>query len=82
MRLKHINIIYIYIYKLAVTTVKAVGGMSSDFPIMIGLQQGSALGPYLFALFMDAGCPSGRLFMDNILFNDETRILGRSTLES
>lgn len=56
--------------------------MSSDFPIMIGLQQGSALGPYLFALFMDAGCPSGRLFMDNILFNDETRILGRSTLES
>ena len=41
------------IYKNAMTFVWTCGGDTTDFPINIGLHQGSALSPYLFALVMD-----------------------------
>jgi hypothetical protein len=37
----------------AMTFVRTCDGDTSDFPIKIGLHQGSALSPYLFALVMD-----------------------------
>ena len=40
-------------YKNAMTFVRICGGDTTDFPINIGLHQGSALNPYLFALVMD-----------------------------
>jgi hypothetical protein len=40
-------------YKDAMTCVRTCDGDISDFPIKIGLHQGSALSPYLFALVMD-----------------------------
>jgi hypothetical protein len=40
-------------YKDVVTCVPTCDGGTSDFPIKIGLHQGSALSLYLFALVMD-----------------------------
>ncbi len=40
-------------YNGAVTTVRTPTGEGSEFPITVGLHQGSALSPYLFALIMD-----------------------------
>jgi hypothetical protein len=40
-------------YKDAMTCVRTCDGDTSDLPIKIGLHQGSALNPYLFALVMD-----------------------------
>ena len=37
----------------ATTFVRTCDGNTTDFPINIGLHQGSALSPYLFALVMD-----------------------------
>jgi Reverse transcriptase (RNA-dependent DNA polymerase) len=83
-------------YDGATTCVKTHDGTSSDFPITIGLHQGSALSPYLFALVMDEltkdiqdEVPWSMLFADDIVLIDETREgvnakleLWRSTLES
>src|SRR6266498_223783 len=40
-------------YHDVVTCVRTCDGDTDDFPIKIGLHQGSALSPYLFALVMD-----------------------------
>jgi hypothetical protein len=40
-------------YRDVVTFVRTCDGDTSDFPIKIGLHQGSALSPYLFVLVMD-----------------------------
>ena len=40
-------------YKDATTFVRACDSNTTDFPINIGLHQGSALSPYLFVLVMD-----------------------------
>jgi hypothetical protein len=40
-------------YDDVVTSVRACDNETSDFPIKIGLHQGSALSPYIFALVMD-----------------------------
>ena len=40
-------------YKDAVMCARTYDGDTSDFPIKIGLHQGSALSLYLFALVMD-----------------------------
>ena len=67
-----------------------------DFPIRIGLHQGSALSPYLFALVMDevtraiqGDIPWCMLFADDVVLVDESRTwvnqkleLWRETLES
>jgi hypothetical protein len=40
-------------YRDVVTFVRTCDGDTNDFSIKIGLHQGSALSPYLFALVMD-----------------------------
>jgi hypothetical protein len=40
-------------YRDVVTFVRTCDGNTSDFSIKIGLRQGLALSPYLFALVMD-----------------------------
>jgi hypothetical protein len=67
-------------YKDVVTCVCTFGGDTSDFPIKIGLHQGSALSPYLFALVMDEvtrdiqdSIPWCMLFADDVVLIDETR---------
>jgi hypothetical protein len=40
-------------YDNVVTSVRTIDGDTNDFPINIGLHQGLALSPYLFALMMD-----------------------------
>jgi hypothetical protein len=40
-------------YDNIVTNVRTSDGDTNNFPINIGLHQGSALSPYLFALVMD-----------------------------
>jgi hypothetical protein len=40
-------------YDNVVTSVRTSDGDTNDFPINIGLHQGSALSPYLFTLVMD-----------------------------
>ena len=92
---KYINIIK-DMYEGAITNVKTNDGLSSSFPITIGLHQGSALSPLLFAIVMDeltrhiqTEVPWCMLFADDIVLVDETRSglndkleLWRSTLES
>ena len=40
-------------YDGAITNVRTSVGITSEFPITIGLHQGLALSPYLFALVID-----------------------------
>ena len=76
------------------TFVRTCGGDTTDFPINIGLHQGSTLSSYLFALVMDEvtrdiqdDIPWCMLFVDDVV--DESRAgvnmkleLWRRTLES
>ncbi|RLM55639.1 Methyltransferase-like protein 13 [Panicum miliaceum] len=84
------------IYKDAMTFVRTCDGDTTDFPINIGLHQGSELSPYLFALVMDEvirdiqdDIPWCMLFVDDVVLVDESREevnrkleLWRRTLES
>ncbi|XP_070011302.1 uncharacterized protein [Nicotiana sylvestris] len=70
------------------TQVRTVGGDSEHFPIEMGLHQGSTLKPFLFSLVMDAitnhiqgEVPSCMLFVDDIVFIDESRIDVNERLE-
>jgi hypothetical protein len=65
---------------ITLTCVRTCGGNTSDFPIKIGLHQGSAFGPYLFALVMDevtrdvqGSIPWCMLFAHDVVLVDETR---------
>ena len=83
-------------YDDVVTSVRACDSESSDFPLKIGLHQGSALSPYMFALVMDVDTrdiqgeiPWCMFFADDVMLIDESRIgvdrkleLWRQTLES
>jgi hypothetical protein len=67
-------------YDSVVTSVRTSDGDTNDFPINIGLHQGSALSPYLFALVMDdvtrdiQGSISWcMLFADDVVLMDESR---------
>ena len=40
-------------YEGVVTTIRSSVGETNEFPITVGLHQGSTLSPYLFALVMD-----------------------------
>ena len=66
--------------KRAITIVKTTIGETSEFPITVGLHQGCALSPYLFALVMDEltmhiqdDIPWCMLFADDIVLIDETK---------
>ena len=61
-------------YEEVMTRVRTPVGETIDFPIRIGLHQGSALSPYLFNLVMDAltesiqeEIPKCMLFTDDIV---------------
>jgi hypothetical protein len=83
-------------YDIVVTSVRTSDGDTDDFPIKIGLHQGSALSPYLFDLVMDevtrviqGDIPWCMLFADDVVLVDDsqTRVnrkveLWRQTLES
>jgi hypothetical protein len=67
-------------YDNVVTSVRTSDGDTNDFPINIGLHQGSALSPYLFALVMvgvtrDIQCciPWCMFFADDVILVDESR---------
>ena len=62
------------------TIVRTCDGNTTDFPINIGLHQGSALSPYLFALVMDEVTRDIQgeilwcmLFADDVVLVDESR---------
>jgi hypothetical protein len=79
-----------------VKKIQLCDGDTSDFPIKIGLHQGSALSPYLFALVMDevtkdiqGDIPWCMLFAYDVVLIDDSRAgvnrkleLWRHTLES
>ena len=83
-------------YDNVVTSVRTSDVDTDDFPIKIGLHQGSALSPYLFALVMDevtrdiqGDIPWCMLFADDVVLVDDSRAgvnrkleLWRQTLES
>ena len=76
--IKYIDIIK-DIYDGVVANVRTYGDITSDFSI-IGLHQGSALSPFLFAIVMDEltkaiqdEIPWCMLFADDIILVDETR---------
>jgi hypothetical protein len=83
-------------YDNVVTSVRTSDGDTNDFSINIGLHQGSALSPYLFALVMDevtrdiqGGIPWCMLFADDVVLVDESMTgvdqkleLWRRTLEA
>jgi hypothetical protein len=67
------------IYYNVVTSVLTSDGDTSDFPINIGLHQGSVLSPYLFTLVMDevtrdilGGILWCKLFADDVVLVDES----------
>jgi hypothetical protein len=92
---KYITLIKV-MYDNVVTSVRTSDEDTNDFPINIGLYQGSALSPYLFALVMDevtrdiqCGIPWCMLFADIVVLVDESRMgvdqnleLWRRTLEA
>ncbi|KAH1190889.1 Pre-mRNA-processing protein 40B [Glycine max] len=67
-------------YDRVSTSVRTQGGESDDFPITIGLHQGSTLSPYLFTLILDVLteqiqeiAPRCMLFADDIVLLGESR---------
>ena len=67
-------------YNGIMTRVRTLVGDTGDFPIDIGLHQGSALSPFLFTVVMDEltreiqdEIPWCMLFADDIVLIDETK---------
>jgi hypothetical protein len=67
-------------YDKVVTSVRTTDGNTNAFPINIGLHQGLALSPYLFALVIDevtrniqGDIPWCMLFVDDVVLVDESR---------
>ena len=87
-----ISAILIYV----VTSVRTGDSDTGDFPIKIGLHQGSALSPYLFTLVMDevtqdiqGDIPWCMMFADDVVLVDDSQAkvnrklkMWRQTLES
>jgi hypothetical protein len=76
-------------YDNVVSSVRTSDRDTNDFSINIGLHQGSALSPYLFALVMDevtrdiqGGIPWCMLFADDVILVDESRMGVDQKLES
>jgi hypothetical protein len=65
-------------YDSVVTSIRTSDEDKNNFPINIGLYQGSSLSPYLFALMMDevirdiqGGTPWCMFFADDVVLLDE-----------
>ena len=76
-------------YENVTTCVRTPVGISGEFPITIGLHQGSSLSPYLFTLIIDeitknlqTNIHECMLFADDIVLIDETREGVNAKLES
>jgi hypothetical protein len=68
-------------YNNVVTSVRTSDRDTNDFPINIGLHQGSALSPYLFDLVMDEvtrdiqdGISWYMLFVDDVILVDKSKM--------
>ncbi|KAE8703022.1 CYP749A22 protein [Hibiscus syriacus] len=77
---RDLHIAFIDLEKVSITYVRTTVGDTEAFPIEIGLHQGSALSPYIFALIMDDiyyttpyGVPWYMLFADDIVLVAETK---------
>ena len=81
---KRVRIAYIRsikdMYDGVTTSVKTQGGVTEEFPIGIGLHQGSSLSPYLFTLVLEVltehiqePVPWCMLFADDIVLMGESR---------
>ncbi|PKA47146.1 ubiquitin-protein ligase E3 C [Apostasia shenzhenica] len=75
-------------YEGPVTCVRTQGGLTKDFSITVGLHQGSALSPYLFALIMKVmtgyiqdEVPWCMLFADDIVLIEKTKKGAKAKLE-
>jgi hypothetical protein len=75
-------------YDNVMVSVRTSDEDTNDFPINIGLHQGSALSPYLFALVMDevtkdiqCGIHWCMLFADDVVLVDESRTEVEQKLE-
>jgi hypothetical protein len=75
-------------YNNIVTSVRTSDEDTNDFPINIGLHQGSALSPYLFAFMMNEvtrdiqdGISWCMLFADDVVLVDESRTVVDQKLE-
>ena len=78
---KYVNLIK-NMYDNVVTSVRACDGETDNFPIKIGLHQGSALRPFIFALVMDeitkdiqGDIPWCMFFADDVILIDESKIV-------
>ena len=67
-------------YKGSVTSVRCAVGMTEGFQIQVGLHQGSALSPFLFAMVMDRltddarqESPWAMLFADDLVICAESK---------
>ena len=76
-------------YEGSETVVKCAVGITKNFKVKVGLHQGSALSPFLFALIMDRltdevrrELPWTMLFADDIVICEETREEVKQRLES
>ena len=67
-------------YEGVVTNIRTCGGLMDEFPITIGVHQGSILDPFLFTIVMDEiiesiheDIPWCMLFVDDIVLIGETK---------
>nr|XP_027218107.1 uncharacterized protein LOC113810667 [Penaeus vannamei] len=69
-------------YECCVTEVKCAVGTTQSFPIQVGLHQGSALSPFLFAIIMDSLTKDCRRKAPwNMMFADDVVLCAREKRE-
>ena len=75
-------------YGNSVTAVRSAAGVTKGFTVKVGLHQGSALSPFLFAIVMDRLTDQVRqealwtmLFADDIVICSETKQQAEDNLE-
>ena len=76
---KHVKVVQ-DMYENSVTTVRCAVGMTEGFKIEVGLHQGSALNPFLFAMVMNRltdevrqESPWNTMFADDIVICSESK---------